>query len=122
MIFETIKAQILQYASIIMIVTIIGLGSFIAYQKFCLLEKDNDIITLQAEIKDMNAKFEATVKERDFLQSSLELIGGTNKYIAKQVKELKDQIDNRPPPKDCGEAVQNIGSTAKIVADEWNTK
>ena len=120
--FEVIKAKLIAYGTTILFSIIAVLIAYIVYLEFCVKTRDVHISSLQVQIVQMETDFQISEDKRKVIEVLLSEKATENVKLEKEGKTLKEIIKKRPPAKECGEALSNIGRTAKEVAESWNAK
>lgn len=84
--------------------------------------RDTTIATLQGQLTTQNQATIDAGASRDALQGAVDYTVKYNNSLVTKNDALVQQIANRPTSKTCDEAIINLATTAKSVADKWNSK
>jgi hypothetical protein len=109
-----------------MAITIIALGFAVSYEKAQYEAADAKLTLSQSVLKTandsiirQNTQLEAAEKSHNQVQKQLDVANGLNIALKGEFSKIRGDLNNRPIPKDCPTAIQELQEQSKILVKKW---
>lgn len=110
----------------LVLISLIGMGLYIKYQSGTietletkLSTSENNVKMLNAQIVGQNQSIAASNAKYEEVQQQLNAANSLNKTLANKFGELKDDLKNKPIPRTCEEANQEMIQHGKDLGKLW---
>lgn len=100
-------------------IIIVFLSILVGSQMYIIKNNRETITTLKVEVKQLKDKLDEISEERDKLQDRIDTAEKKNRQLSKEVGQLKEELRNRPIPKDHTEMMNEIRETNKKAIELW---